>query len=115
MTVSLSIAETNPEGVTLPTSAVVHHVVPPALPGWRPEDDVNDSLFALAERVDHRDPDFDAIAGIAATRLLMAGAELDVLAARRARAVQTRTVTVPPAVIAAATPRAWRRTIGARP
>lgn len=88
MTVT-SIADTNPDGVTLPTSALA-----PAVADWRPEDDVNDSLFALAQRIDHRDPDFDDIASIAATRLLMAGAELDVIAKRRARAARTTTVTV---------------------
>jgi hypothetical protein len=90
MTVTTSIADTNPDGVTLPSFALAP--TPPA--AWRPEQDVNDSLFALAERIDHRDPDFDAIAGIAATRLLMAGAELDVIASRRRRAARTTTVTV---------------------
>lgn len=55
----------------------------PRVGEWRPERAINDSLFALAAQLDGTDPLFDDIASIAATRLLMAGAELDVVAKRR--------------------------------
>jgi hypothetical protein len=63
---------------------------PPVRQSWRPEQAINDSLFALAAQLDGRDPLFDDIASIAATRLLMAGAELDVVAKRRAVRAQSR-------------------------
>jgi hypothetical protein len=84
----ISIADATPPGLNLPSSALA-----PA-PAWRPEDDVNASLLALAERIDGTDPLFDGIANIAATRLLMAGLEFDLIAARRAMAARTTTVTV---------------------
>jgi hypothetical protein len=61
-----------------------------ALGEWRPERAINDSLFALAAQLDGTDPLFDDIAEIAAARLLMAGAELDVVAKRRAVRAQSR-------------------------
>lgn len=78
-----SIAETQPQGLR------THN------PGtWRPERDIRDSLFAMAAQVNADDEDFDQVAGIAATRLLLAGAELDVVAGRRERAARTTVVTV---------------------
>jgi hypothetical protein len=75
------------------TTTIVTHEHPDTRPSgipravardWRPEHAINDSLFALADRLDGRDPLWDDVAGIAATRLLMAGAELDVVYKRRA-------------------------------
>jgi hypothetical protein len=83
VTDTTSIAETSAAGATVPAQTVATDA--PDRRPWRPEDDVTDSLYALGELVDGTDPDFDEIAGISATRLLMAASELGVIWSRRAR------------------------------
>jgi len=76
-------ADTNPSGVPAPVSAASAEVT-----HWRRAAlAVDEQLHRTADSVDADDPDFDAVADIAAAELLRAGAVLDLYEKRHRRAL----------------------------